>query len=372
MEIDLNNDNLVKKTFLVAFFFTAYAFYYDFYMAKMPLTILNIAVKLIFVFLPIINIYFFKFMPMYWRMFLSIVLYIIYTAYYTYNLSLAYLSTGIQVSFVFTILLIFELREFLFLSITNFLATLIAGIYSPNIYSLSQFGEVKKAEDIENFISLYLMTMIAYALVTYPRLKKMKEDYRFSKIGKATSFILHEISKPIMSLDKNENLSSSHIEDLKNKLEIARQLQNGIVENVNEKILVKDILNKIIEEKSHFLNFFEIKIETKVDSSVWFADPKLIYTVMSNIIVNAIEATSKVDQVESRIIKIELKESDLIISNPFQSTIPEKDIFSPMKSTKPGNMGMGLYISKMLTDSQKFLLLAKVNKSNFVINIKPS
>lgn len=369
MEVNLNEESLVKKTFAVAFLFTIYASYYDFVMAKYPATNFNITIKIIFTILPISIVCFVKSICLYWRMFIGLIIYVIYSSYYTYFLSLAYLSTGIQISFVFTILLIFELREFLILSILNFAATLLAGIYSPNIYSLSHFGDVRRGEDIENFISLYLMTMLAYGLVTYPRLKKLKEEYKFSKLGKATSFILHEISKPILNLEVENESDKLKIEDLKHKLEIARQLQDGMISNSFDSVNINKLINELLEENKKFIDYYSLKPSYSSEDTVWKGDSKLIKTILSNLIRNSIEAVILVK--EHPRLNINLKDNCLKITNNFHSTLSENELFQPMKSTKVGNMGMGLYISKSLADSQKLDLKIKIDGNNFIAELSP-
>lgn len=352
MELNLNDEKLVKRVFWVSCIFTIYGGYYDFFMCKMPITTFNVLIKIFFAFFPLISIYFFKRLTSYQRMFLAVFSYVIYCPYYTYNLSLAYLMSGIQLSFVFTILLIFELREFLILSILSFILCLLAGYLSPNLYSLSHWGMEKKGEDIENFFSLYVLTMISYALVTYPRLKKLKEEYQFSNLGKATSFILHEISKPIFNMKEGDEISKEKIDDLKSKLDIASQLQKGVMEKVHQKVNVKSILEEVISDNYIFLDFYKLDPNINAKDIIIEADPKLVKTIISNLVRNAIEAVSALHH--NRFIEIDLDENKFEISNSYFKTVEEKDLFVPMKSSKSGNMGMGLYISKTLAENMNY------------------
>jgi signal transduction histidine kinase len=243
----------------------------------------------------------------------------------------------------------------------------LAGLYSKNLYSLSQFGDVRRGEDIENFVSLYLMTMIAYGLVTYPRLKKLKDEYKFSKLGKATSFILHEISKPIFSMELENESDKIKIEELKSKLEIARQLQEGLISNKQEPVRLDKIIEDVLEENRKFINFFPLNLELNIDEVNWIGDSKLVKTIISNLIRNSIEAITTV-QVEP-FIRINLKNNKLIIVNNFQTSLNENELFQPMKSSKIGNMGMGLYISKSLAESQNLVLMIKIIDNNFVAEL---
>lgn len=196
---ELNTEKIFKWVCVATFAFTIYGFIYDFFMGKMPLTFFNVSIKSIFILVPFVFYVRRNFLSRYNRILIFTFIYVFYCPYYIYNVSIAYIFASLQLYFVMSNILFLKKREYLVLSALIFISTLIAAVLTQSPYPTSPQLNTLKPEFIENFISLYVFCFISYFYSHSKRLEYLTNELKFSNIGKTSSFLIHEMAKPMIN-----------------------------------------------------------------------------------------------------------------------------------------------------------------------------
>lgn len=360
----MNSEKSVRIIGISAFFLILYSGYFDYHYLKIPLSLEYVLQKTFFMlFIPILSI-FFKNINVDKRVFIISMTFSTYVIIQTYFYAINYMIASIQLMVIFTSMLYLEKREFFIFYgyLTTF--TLLAIIYTDSPYGFSQYGDEIRSIYIDDFLSLQATTGLVYALITYPRLKKLKEDMKFSNFGKASSFILHEMQKPMnrlnMTVHENDDLNS-----LRKTLEIAKKLQQGSINEAKiETISLEKIAAEVMIKYNEFLDFYKIKITFDLAHSKFKSDHELITLIFDNLIRNAIEA-NKENELENRWLTVSSRDNGFNIINPFTKMIAETELFTPLKSSKIGNMGTGLHFCKTITEGLDHKIKVKCKNNVF-------
>jgi signal transduction histidine kinase len=200
-------------------------------------------------------------------------------------------------------------------------------------------------------------------------LQQIKNDQKFTDYGKTSSFLMHEMAKPLRKMNQNPECFQEELNRLNEIYSIASSLRNK--ENpqlVLEEVNIDKFVNEIINKYESFIQTYNIKTSVHADVHNILTDKKLIQFSLDNLLRNAIEAN--VDFEGDRFIEIKISENKILIRNPFFDTsFSENNLFKPMSSTKKGHMGVGLYISKMISDTLGHKLHINASKNFFEVLI---
>lgn len=266
-----------------------------------------------------------------------------------YFVSVIYVFFILQIAFVFTSLIILNRKDYvlvnLFLIIGTFIALGFSQVHSPHMVITTKI----KIYLIAVYMQMHLFMMFIYYFGIYPKLNRVDSDLKFTSIGKSTSFIMHEISKPVHRLShKNEQHYSKEIEEINEMLSIAQDIRsNKILSATKEACNLRNLVEERLNHYQSFLTYFHIKVINEIpEDYVILAPHKYINIIIDNLIKNAIEASKLVEPAENRFVGLGIKNTYFTINNPFTVSIELTKIFEPNNSTKVGNMGVGLYLCK--------------------------
>lgn len=367
----LNDSKHLFYITIVASIFILYAFYYDIVLLKYPFSWSYLAIKIGFMIFPVLIAYNNTKREFFYTPLLMALSYSLYSIYYTATITNNYMIASAQVSFVFTSFILLELPHYIILQLLSVLGTWYAIENPTGQFSISGASYALKADYIDNHLSLQLFLNLMYFFTTYPKIKKQKEDFLFVNLGKTSTFLLHEISKPIKRITPDSASFHSDIEQIKETLTIAQALRNNdikIKEPTNFKL--NDLVNAGLDQYRGYIEHLQIKIKNEIPKEAEvYVDLKYFKLVLDNLIKNAIEATIEIEEKEQRLISIQYQDKTLSISNPFMTTVPLSEIFDPIRTTKEGNMGVGLYISNFICQNLSWKLKMATHKKIFTASL---
>lgn len=366
--ISFNSESTALRVVLFSSLMIAYSIYFDVNDLKIEPSFFYYSQKIFFCLFPIYFLKKVKKLNIDFKVLMICLIYIVYSILHTYLISINYMISSLQVTLVFTSILfldkIYYFSTFLFLTI----GTTLAIFYSPSIAGFGQYGVDARFLYINDFLSLQILSTIIYFTTVIPRINILKEDLKFSHLGKASSFIIHELQKPINRLMENTS-SNEDVIDLQNTLSLAKKIQiNSKSEFKFEEIDFCEVVNKVITKYQNFISLLKIDIVFDDQLVKIISDRNTLITITDNLIRNAIEANMAVNEGE-RWINLKSDQYKITITNPFVNMISESDLFLPMKSSKEGNMGVGLYFCKSLAESMQCSVTAKIIKKKFEIKL---
>lgn len=197
----------------------------------------------------------------------------------------------------------------------------------------------------------------------------ISENQPLVEIGQSTSFILHEISKPIKRIEKNPN--KEDIEQIISFYNLANVLSIKVNNLKLDDVHIINVVNSIILKYSDALSTFNIQIvQNATDRNIILkSNCKLLEILIDNLIKNAIE--NNIQNNSSDDIYINISENELCIQNTlFNSDIEIEDMLRPGFSTKNGNMGMGLMIISNICNNLNHKLEININKKEKKLSFK--
>jgi signal transduction histidine kinase len=196
-------------------------------------------------------------------------------------------------------------------------------------------------------------------------LDKLMQMYRFAEFGKMASGLFHDLVNHLslvsLNLDKlseeSKKLNQQEVKILLDRTMIGtKRLENFILgarkQMQNQEILqmfsVKDEINQILQLLSYKLKkaHVHVSFSSTKDEEV-FGSPIKFGQILTNLVINAIDAYDEVDKEDKRIkvlLKIR-KENILVIVKDWGSGIDKEHIskiFDPLFTTKSFEKGMGL------------------------------
>jgi signal transduction histidine kinase len=266
-------------------------------------------------------------------------------------------------------MVIYTRVQYIFFSTVCLLASVFAITQARHEMFYVAQGMSSKPEVLINDICFQGLCYLIYYFVTLPKIILSESDKKFADYGKTSSFIMHEIAKPLNRMNSNPENFKEELERLNEIYSIANSLRNK--ENHQVKLETVDIetaINEIIHKYQDFIDLYHIQISIKIDIHNILTDKKLMHFALDNFIRNAIEAN--VDFKGYRFLDIVVAGNNISIKNPFiDSNFSKNNLFKPMSTTKKGHMGVGLYISKMITDNLSHKLNIDISKELFEVQI---
>ena len=365
---NFNSLKTALYTSILALLIMLYSIKFDIVDLHIPATPLLIGLKSFFAFFPVIFFYYFKKINLDKKIFYCSLIWATYCILSTYYLAINYWVSSIQLIIVYTGVLFIDRIQFFIMYSYLLVGTCIAILYSSSPYGFGALGAKHRAILFDDYLSTQFLTGMVYFLVTYPRIKKLKDDLKFSNFGKASSFILHEMQKPLSRM-QSDGAMQIEIDSLKRTLNIAQQLHSGSLNTVKfNSVNIEKLCLSTVEKYNEFLEYFQIKVACELQVKNQHSDEVMLGFILDNLIRNAIEA-NKDNQIDKRWIKIISNNNYLCITNPFTNMIDESDLFTPLKSSKEGNMGTGLHFCKTIADGLNHSVKARCNDNIFEIRI---
>jgi len=200
------------------------------------------------------------------------------------------------------------------------------------------------------------------------QLQEMANLYKFASIGQSTTATLHELSNQlsILTLDIDDlqlrHRQSKAIQNAKDGIDsinlLVRQTRKQLQENqelisFNAIPIIERAVNEI-QPKFNSKNVVFNKFIPKRSSFIVSGDPLNLSHVITILLNNAFDACISE---ENSTIQIRVREStdtlDISVTdNGPGLTENTHSLFQPHKSTKPNGLGIGLYITKHIIESQ--------------------
>lgn len=200
------------------------------------------------------------------------------------------------------------------------------------------------------------------------QLQDMANLYRFASIGQSTTAILHELSNQlsILNLDINDlqlrHRQSKTIHNAKEGIEninlLVRQARRQLQEN-RELIRFNaiPIIERTLKEIQPKLSSKSVLLRKNIQKRTSFqllGDPSNLSHVITILLNNAFDAcVSNNTAVIDFTVKQTTEELEIsIIDNGHGFNLDNDNLFVPHKSAKPNGLGIGLYITKQIIESQ--------------------
>lgn len=205
-------------------------------------------------------------------------------------------------------------------------------------------------------------------------IQKIKEEYKST-----ASMFIHELRNPLSLLKGTlQYIEMKHsevkdfkywsqlfelIQEMENMMSDASQLNSCTTlktEFTNLKTLLEDVVQNYMPQadNQHKQLYLKISPESESIISSYFCDPAKMKQVLSNLIKNALEATSQGDFIEVSISMVSDQSRSMVSIqiNDNGQQIPEDEIdniFKPFVTYKKGGTGVGLALVKRIIESHK-------------------
>lgn len=378
----LNTQKIFINATLTAVFFTIYGFYYDFFICKMPLTVFNVTTKFIFILIPLVLLYPFKSLTLYQRILILIANYTIYCPYYIVQISITYAFASLQLFFITSNIFLLEKRDYLIFSTVIFTSTIATIYITNNPYPQLEHLDSLASAISENFVTLFALCFVSYFYTHSKRIQFLKEEFKFSNLGKASSFLIHEISKPIFTKN-NTNENSDDTKNLKDLISITKYMIGGkIPANEFQEINLKSTIDNVVlklnpNELTEALN---ITIKNNIPEDILISTSKKGFEIIfANLFKNSLEALAPFYD------KKEFQEKLLITLNydPHNKILSIKNPILDLKNlksfqnwedlsftTKEGHQGVGLHIAKTLASKANIDFTRQTTDNSVVFFLK--
>lgn len=233
-------------------------------------------------------------------------------------------------------------------------------------------------------VIIFILTNLLYYTVTKKREELYALQEKFASIGKQSSYIFHEIKKPINRLLSSDSIVSNDIRQIKNilmNIDLLLKNPDNFKESFTE-FNLRTILEIIEMDYAEYFEEYSIKYEYPATDLEVTANKDLFQQVFKNLTINAIEAIIATNDLQniSKMIKISYEKSNdgkiLISFKNTGSKIPSEisdKIFSAFYTTKKSstNNGLGLSFCKTIVEAHngKIILSNHKNGPEFTITI---
>lgn len=235
--------------------------------------------------------------------------------------------------------------------------------YTFNEFNSSQWFDVGSS-------NLITAPLLIYFILSYFYFKKNRDidiNSKFAQIGMNTSYLVHELGKPIFRLKNNPQRSNEEIEKIIEVYTIINDLKKGSADKLEE-ISLNDIIKKTIHDYENILKELNINIVDKCENLKCIGNKASIEIIIKNLLTNAIEAAK--NTTDPCLIIQQVGHNTLQIENNF---IPNSNIFNEddyiLNSSKSGNLGVGLVLTKQLCllNNIKFEIRPDIQKNKFKV-----
>lgn len=367
------SSNEANKDLLPFFYFplafVLYAIYYDLSFLKFQPVLHWYLGKIWFVLGPLFIIYVTT-IPRRLRPLLLSLHWIFYGAYHVYFVSLSYYIIFIQVTFFFSVMVIFSRIQYLIFGSTMLVVSSSMIFFAKNEMFYVAQGMSAKQEILINNICMQLLCYLVYYFATLPKLKLIESEKQFAKLGKSSGFIMHEITKPILRMNQNPERFEEELVKINEIVMIARAIKNGDESNlVLEEVDLHNLVSDSLSTYKVFLDGFKIDIKFESQVQKIKTDANLLKFVLDNLIKNSIEAS--VEYNGKRFVEIYFDSKIILVKNSYVANeYSSDDFFRPMMTTKKGHMGVGLYISKSIIENLGYSIKINTHDNIFEVQVK--
>lgn len=348
--------------------FVIYAIYYDLQILKYRPDVIYWLFKVFFILFPFIC-YFTKLIKESWRHFSLSLFWIIYCFYHVYNISIAYNTAFIQVAVAFSVMVTFNKREYLLFSFFMLIASSYSIVFSKNDFQYVALGMSSRTDVLINSLCLQGLCYLVYYYVTLPRLKLTDEEKRFAQYGKASSFLIHEISKPISRLKMNPDKVDEEIKQIQDVFHISKMInQKTSLERSVEQVSILSVYEEVISKYKKEIAGLGIKINLVniLDFEVK-SDRRYIAIILDNLIKNAIEEMMGKSH---KTIEVQIHSNKFSISNKILVQVKDPQLIGlTVQTTKDGHMGVGLFISRILCEKLSFSIDFNISDKLFTSTV---
>lgn len=251
------------------------------------------------------------------------------------------------------------------------------GFYYAQEPTFVAAGESYKPHALTITVLFYAIALSSYVLVTRYQKKVMELNEKFALIGKQSSFLMHEIKNPLNRVVANS--INDHSAQIMADIHKDSQKISGIISSIETlihnptrlastfaKFDLNDIKVMLEQDYASYIKSMNIEHDFSDLNGQFYGNKHLLYQLIKNIILNAIEAIGyRKDEIS--VIKIDVqrteKKLNLIISNS-NSSISGRDlkqIFEPHFTTKSNgsNKGLGLSLGKSIAEAHYGTISAK-------------
>ena len=207
-------------------------------------------------------------------------------------------------------------------------------------------------------------------IITATNITNKKRKERLISMGQISAHLAHEIRNPVGAialvasslLKRVDNNDKIYVLEIKKAIwRIERLINTTLLFSSGIKEISKQIHDSEIIKSSisDFINYVEyskdIEFVYNIKVPKITCDSELLYLVLQNIILNAIESIEDVENVEDGVIEIEFfNDADKQILNVYDSgkqVHDEECLFEAFKTTKIKGNGLGLALCKQILEA---------------------
>lgn len=225
---------------------------------------------------------------------------------------------------------------------------------------------------------IFFLSNLLFYTVTKKQEELFELQEKFALVGKQSSYVFHEIKKPINRLMSSDSFLSSDIQQINNiLLNIELMLKNPANFKKSFEIFnLQDVFKNLETEFQNYFTEYDIEFNYPNIKKKIIGNESLIYQVFKNLIVNSVEAIALNEGFkETKQINIQYTTESINFQNT-GSSISKTDadkIFNPFYTTKKNgvNTGLGLSFCKNIIEGHEGSIKLNALKSGpeFVISI---
>jgi signal transduction histidine kinase len=201
--------------------------------------------------------------------------------------------------------------------------------------------------------------------------EKIGQLYRFAQLGQFTTSLLHDLANHMSTLSidiegmAEQNRHTQLERRIKQRITHIDDMVHWAYEHLNGEVVIKDFnakqeIQEVIKRHQYTARQAHVQLVCTVNTKEQLqlrGDPNRFRQIMTNLIMNAIDAYKTMPDREVRTVEIELerssKQSLAISVSDHGIGIPKNrqdKVFQPFYSTKPTGMGIGLFVVKQLAE----------------------
>lgn len=288
-----------------------------------------------------------------------------YSVYGVFYINFDYCYSFLELYFAISIFFKFSKKTYFLLMLWGGFLNVLTLKYMPEPDFIKPGMSFKPPMYLMSFIIYYLSILVFY-LVTKKREELAALHEKFALIGKQSSFVFHEIKKPINRLMSSEVQMSSDIKQINNiLLQIELMLNNP--QSFKQSFVYFElgiIFYNLKNEFEDYFHLYKIEFHYPEEEKTILANEGLIYQVFKNLVMNAIEAIiGNRRESDTNIISVTYlankKDGKVLIqfSNTGSSITrtDKENIFNPFYTTKKelNNNGLGLSFCKNIIEGHE-------------------
>lgn len=312
----------------------------------------------------------------------------VYSFYGMACIDMTYVYSFLEAVFISALVIRQKTKNFLVTTILGF-GLNVWGFFLTTEPDFVAIGQSYKPHAFTITFLFFAIAVTAHFVITRYQEKYLLLNEKFALIGKQSSFLMHEIKNPLSRVVANSqnDLSSESLEDIRKDSQKISGLVSSIevlIHNPGQvlstftKFDLHDIETMLTQDYGSYISAMNINYDFSQLKGPFYGNKYLLYQLMKNIVLNAIEAVGFRNDNQSHVL-IEVlrspKNLTLKISNS-NSSISPKDlpfIFDPHFTTKKNsiNRGLGLSLCKSIVEahSGKISATSSSNQTLFQIDL---